>query len=333
MYKLTASYDIELTHWIRVKRAEDDTLRYYARIDGFDVEIVLIPNGGARGRQDGDIFETRAITRIKASVSREEGSAPPNIVIDNEGNQNFRERSAWFGLRPQEYRTVAVEAVNRLVRFCKYELQIPNVREFRVHDSEFENPKWIGEDHSELPSGVIELSSTILSPRGPGLVGQKDFTADYDAMLQDALQNDLAIETHQEFLADAQTSIVNGNLRRAILEMAIACEIAIKQAFFREMTTAGAAYEYLEHTRRVSVRVIDLIHGVAKEVFGESFKEAEKDAYQHIDLLFQCRNKVAHRGKAIYRDAAGEHPVTRLTLEEWWVSVDLLMRWISKHRV
>lgn len=308
-------------------------LRYPATIDGFDVEIVLIPNGGGRGRYTGDTFQTRAITRIKALVAREEDSAPPNISIDNEGNQNFTGRSAWFDLRRQEYRMVAVEAVNRVVRFCKYMLQIPNVREFRVHDSEFENPEWIGEDHSELDSGVIELSTTIVSSRGTGLVGEKDFTADYDALLRDALQNDLAIETHQEFLADAQTSIVNGNLRRAILEMAIACEVVIKQAFFRETTTAGAAYEYLEHRRYVSVRVIDLIHGVAKEVFGESFSDVENAAYQHIDLLFQCRNKVAHRGKAIYRDAAGEHSVTRLTLEEWWVSVDLLMRWIAKHRV
>ena len=316
-----------------MNRAEDDILRYPARIDGFDVEIVLIPNGGARSRHAGDTFETRAVTRIKVSVSRDEDSVPPNIIIDNDGNRYFTERSAWFGLRGQEYRTVAVEAVNRVIRFCKYELQIPNVHEFRDHDSEFENPKWIGEDHLELASGVVELSASILSPRGPGLVGEKDFTADCDEVLRDALQNDFAIETHEEFLADAQTSIVNGNLRRAILEMAIACEVAIKQAFFRETTTAGAAYEYLERTRRVSVRVIDLIHGVAKEVFGESFKDIEKDAYQHIDLLFQCRNKVAHRGKAIYRDAGGEHSVTRLTLEEWWVSVDLLMRWIAKHRV
>ena len=241
MYKLTATYEIELTRCVRVRRAEDDELRYAATVDGFDVEIVLIPNGGARSRHADDAHETRAMNRIAVSVSRDEGSAPPNIDIDDEGHRDFTKRTAWFGQRCEEYRRVAVEAVNRIVRFCKYELQIPNIREFPVHDSQFQNPKWIGKDDSELAPGVLEFSSKIIPPRGPGLVGEKDFTADHDARLEDVLQNGLSIDTHQEFLADAQTSIVNGNLRRAILEMAIACEVAIKQLFFRETTKIGRA--------------------------------------------------------------------------------------------
>ena len=116
------------------------------------------------------------------------------------------------------------------------------------------------------------------------MVGEKDFTADHDARLQDVLQNDISIELHQEFLADAQTSIVNGSLCRAILEMAIACEVAVKQLFFTESTPAGAAYEYLERKGRVNIPTIDLIHSVAKEVFGESFKDVHSDAYVHVDL-------------------------------------------------
>ena len=332
MPRLTAIYVIELARYVRVRRSEDDRLRYSATIDGFDVEIVLIPNGGARSQQAGDIYETRAMTRISVSVSRDEDSAPPNIDTNNEGHRDFRRRSTWFGERP-EYREVAVKAVNRMVRFCKYELQIPKLRELHVHDSQFQNPKWLGADDLELDSGVVELSVELLSSQGPGLVGEKDFTADHDERLQDVLQNGLSVEIHQEFLADAQTSIVNGNLRRAILEMAIACEVAIKQLFFKESTTAGAAYEYLESKRHVNVRAIDLIHGVAKEVFGESFKDVDSEAYLHIDLLFRSRNKVAHRGRAIYRDNGGEHTVNRECLEEWWSSVDILMNWIEQHQV
>jgi len=331
--RLTATYEIEFARYVRARRAADDGLRYSATIDGFDVEIVLIPNGGDRSRHADDTHETRAITRISVSVSRDEDSAPPNININNEEQRDFTNRSTWFGQHSKEYQTVAVEAVNRMVRFCKYDLQIPNFREFHIHDTQFQNPKWTGADDSELASGVIEHSSEILPPRGPGLVGEKDFTADHDARLQYVLQNDLSIETHQEFLADAQTSIVNGKLPRAILEMAIACEVAIKQLFFRETTTAGAAYEYLERKGRVNVRAIILIHGVAKEVFGESFKDVERDAYVNIDLLFRSRNKVAHRGKAIYRDDVGkEHKVNRQCLEKWWSSIGLLMNWIAKHQ-
>jgi len=49
------------------------------------------------------------------------------------------------------------------------------------------------------------------------LVGEKDFTADHDVRLQDVLENDLYIEIHQEFLADAQTSIVNGKPARTVI--------------------------------------------------------------------------------------------------------------------
>ena len=332
LYRLTASFEIEISRHIRVRRAEDDALRYSATIDGFDVEIVLIPDGGASFRGMDDTLETRAISRMSVSVSRDEDSTPPKIGTTREGGRDFTERSEWFSDRPNEYRAVAVKAVNRMVRFCTYVLYIPDLREFHVHDGHFANPKWIGADDSKLASGVLEFSAKIISSRGLGLLGEKDFIADHDVRLHDVLQNDLSIETHQEFLADARTSIVNGHLRRAILEMAIACEVAIKQLFFKETTTAGAAYEYLESKRRVNVRAIDLIHGVAKEVFGESFKDVASDAYGHIDLLFRSRNKVAHRGKAIYRDDGGEHTVDRHCLEEWWPSVDLLMNWIAKHQ-
>lgn len=332
MYRLTAKYNIRLTRYIRARCAEDCNLRYSATIDGFDVEIILILNSGAELRHIDDRNTTRTITRISVAVSRSEDSTPPNVDINSEGHRDITKRSIWFNQRSGEYRTVAVKAVNRLVRFCKYELQIPNVHELHDLDNQFQNPQWYGEDGSKLDSGVIELSSALIPRRDSGLVGEKDFTLDHETRLQEVLQNDLSIETHQEFLADAQTSIVNGNLSRAILEMAIACEVAIKQLFFKETTTAGAAYEYLEHKRRVNVRAIDLIHGVAKEVFGESFKDVESNAYDHIDLLFRTRNKVAHRGKPVYRDNLGEQTVNQQCLEEWWLSVDLLMKWITRHQ-
>jgi len=334
MYRLTATYKIELPNQLRVKRSKDDPLRYTAVIEGFDAEMVLVRNGGASIKEKCDVHETRAVTRIDISISRDEDSAPPDVPVNEKGGRDFTDRAPWFGKREHEYRRMAVEAVNRVIRFFKYEMKTPRLREFSVHDTEFRNPQCTNRDGKEFQSGIIELTSSVLSPPGPGLLGQKDFTEDEDAKLRRALQNDLDIEIHREFLSDAQTSVLNDKLRRAILEIAIACELAVKGAFFAKATTAGAAYEYLEDKRRVHVKVIELIDGAAKVAFGQSFKDVDPNAYTHIDFLFRARNKVAHRGERIYRDDGGtEYQVDRQTLEAWWASVDTLMKWIDKHRV
>ena len=63
---------------------------------------------------------------IVVSVSRDEDSAPPDIDVNDEGHRDFTKRTAWFGERPENFRAVAVKTVNRIVHFCKYELQVPN---------------------------------------------------------------------------------------------------------------------------------------------------------------------------------------------------------------
>ena len=228
------------------------------------------------------------------------------------------------------YRRISLEAANRVIRFFRYEMRTPSLLEFINSNQDFRNPQWTNEAGEEIQPGIIEFVVTGLRPRGPRLVGEKDFTEAEDDKLRYALQNDVDIEMHMEFLADAQTAIKIGKLRRAILEMAIACEVAVKGAFFAKSTTAGAAYEYLEDRGRVRVSVIELIHVVAKEAVGQGFKDVDPDAYQDINYLFQARNKVAHRGLMIYRDVGGtKREVDRPTLEAWWASVDILMSWID----
>ena len=71
------------------------------------------------------------------------------------------------------------------------------------------------------------------------------------------------------------------------------------------------------------------LDAVAKHTLGESFKEANPTAFENIDLLFRCRNKVAHKGELTYRlDSGIQHSVNRETLETWWASTEELMVWI-----
>lgn len=208
MYRLTALYRIELPNWLRVKRAENDLLRYTAVIKGFDIEVILVLNGGASIKKEGEKHETRAVTRIDVSVSRGEDSAPPDVPVNEKGGRNITDRAPWFDKREPEYRQVAVKAVNRVIHFFKYEMNTPHLREFSMHDDQFNNPEWTNKDGEKLESGLVKFTVSILPLPGPGLLGHRDFTKDEDAKLRHALQNDLDIETYREFLSDAQTSAI-----------------------------------------------------------------------------------------------------------------------------
>ena len=138
------------------------------------------------------------------------------------------------------------------------------------------------------------------------------------------------VELYEELLSDAQAAILQKNCRRGLLELAIACEIAIKQKFFRKKTPAGDIFEYLEDSRRLNVPAKELIDGGAKQAFGTSFKEEFSSDYQNIDFLFRCRNKIAHRGEIKYKDNSGTiHNVDEATIKKWWVSVAILLDWLK----
>ncbi len=333
MHRLTATFQFALPNELRVKRLPEDSLRYAATVDGFEVTVDLLRNGGAKIMMSGERLEIRAARELKVSVSREENSAPPHIVGNGKGGRDVTERRVWLEKLEPDYVAVALKVVNRVIRFFKYEMKTPHLREYEIRDAGFRNPVWIDEGGNRLAPGVIRLSSRMLRPPGTELLGEKDFTAGEDAKLSNVLQNDITVETHREFLSDAQNSILERKWKRAILEMAIACEVAVKQAFFAKASAAGAAFEYLEDKRRVSVRVIELMDGAAKLAFGSSFKDDDNSAYEQVDYLFRARNKVAHRGEMIYRDRNDVvQQVDRATLEKWWTSVAALMKWIGERQ-
>ena len=77
----------------------------------------------------------------------------------------------------------------------------------------------------------------------------------------------------EELLYDAQVSIWKENCRRAVLEMALALEVMVKRKYFGGNDAVGAAFEHLEAKGKVNVRVVDLLHSTARDVYGESFRE------------------------------------------------------------
>jgi len=329
MSRLTAIYEVEISRGLRVKRAESEELNYQTRTGDFDVGVVLLCNGGGSFKAKNDQHATRLIEKIRLRVMRDEESEPPPILVNEAGSRDLGEQAQWFSEREGEYKHAALTILNRLIRFFKFRMKSPYLHEFVGHEECFKNPIWKDENGGSLDSGILELSARVISPPGPRLLSERDFTAEDDSNLEECLAADMEPETFEEFLADAQTSILSGKRRRAILEMAIACEVAVKQLFFGEGTIAPSVFGYLEDKRRIRVKVIEFLDGAAKHTFGKSFKEANPTAFQDIDLLFRCRNKVAHKGELTYRHDSGiQDSVNQETLERWWASTEELMVWI-----
>lgn len=337
MVRLIAKFDIQLPGGsLLVCRPRTDVLQYKITTNGFDVELCLNPEfetwRNLLGHAEKALIEDSywGISKIRISVAREEDvPPPPPQTVD--GITSYDERRRYFEERKPAYREVAAKILNHAVFFFKYRLHNPQLSKLGQYGVGFQNPTWFDDKGEEYKLG----GKTGVGYRLPDLAsfGVKCLSDSDDTCLQQALQSPVVHELHEELLADAQTAIFEGNLRRGALEMAIACEVAVKQAFFARSTVAGEAYEYLERKRKVTVSVPELISGAAKQAFGESFKDSYPVDYDNICFLFQCRNKIAHRGEPLYRDKKGEPRKADIdTLKQWWASVEVLISWLSEHR-
>jgi len=123
----------------------------------------------------------------------------------------------------------------------------------------------------------------------------------------------------EEILSDAQAAAYEGNIRRATVELAVACEVAVRQTFLsRDTANAEALFDCLEDKARI--RILELIDKDAQDAIGQSFRKAHPKDYENIEDLFTARNKAAHRG---------QQTVTAEVLDEWWNSALTLMNWLK----
>jgi len=333
MLRLTAKFIVQLSNGnMLVCRDLTEELRYRAKIEGFDVEICLNPNFQAyrnlheHSKPETDEGPYFGLSKILIFVTGQEDTEPHPVRVVN-GITINDERWRYFEERKPAYRAIAWTALDRTIRYFKYKLHNPLLSTPSQYSEELQNPSWADSTGQEFkPVGF-----TAVLHRLPQLAsfGVRCLSANEDLNLEQAMERPVEPELHEELLTDAQTAIYEGNLRRGALEMAIACEVAVKQVFFGRSSIAGEAYEYLESKRKVAVSVPELIDGAAKQAFGESFKTAHSQVFESISHLFQCRNKIAHRGEAWYRDKKGtRHELDRNILAIWWKAVEALLDWL-----
>ena len=328
MPKLIAEFQIELSGHCLVSLPDSENLSFEVEIKGFEVTIQLLTHPRVVKRGEEKFINT--IERIILRVGRIEHEIPPELPERADGVRDYTIQELYFSKRVERYRAIACEALNRVIRFFKFQLHTPFLEEFHQRTNALGKPKWMDGSGQEVgKGGMIFFVEKI-----PGLWGELGVRSLVEGDIpnfQLALKSSGEPKIYDQILAGAREAIFESNLRRAVVELAMACEILVKECFFSGKIPALVAIGNLEDRGKVQLRVLDLIDQVAVEVFGNSFRGEGISHFQHIDHLFRCRNKVVHKGKLAYRkDTGKEETPNEKTLRSWWESVVKLEVWIKQ---
>ena len=331
MKKITAKYTIILDNPILVKRQDFKELDYNFSIDEFEIEIKLLPSeDSGYNQKKGEKSKSFGVTKINFYISCLHDEDIPPIKV-KEGERDFSLRAKYFEQLEKRYHLIVKESFNRFISFFKYDLNQPLLKLSDENNPIFNKPEWFDEKGGEIDPGIRHFCVSLCRSEHYIKTGAIEFTSKFDKKLIKRLQGPIETKLYKELLSDAQTAFFSNNHRRAIIEMAIACEIAVKHKFFFESEKTGVIFNYLEDKNKINIRVLELIGDVAKYAYGKSFKKTNDKDFQNIDYLFRSRNKVAHRGEIYFKDDGGNTITPDKTrLHDWWNSIYVLFRWLER---
>lgn len=260
---------------------------------------------------------TFACTQIAVTLERD---VEKQVSSVGEINLECRER----------YLVILHTLVNRLTTYFRYHLGNPFLR--RLNAGHIDSWEWLNDQgaliHSESHGHLVGWFPG--SPDSPNSLGSQWFKRSQEPELIAALQTPTDLSVAYELRAQAQEAIFEGKGFLAVLLLAVSSEVSIKTAFFRRDSIASDAFDYLEEKRQIEVSPVELVNKVAKRAFGQSFSEHDKAAFDSLDNLFRCRNKIAHRAKATFRDKNENLTLpTAQMLVEWWNTVRKLQTWLE----
>lgn len=326
--KLVATFCIQLGTGIILKGTEDG-FSYACSLDGFEIVVALRPSEGARSKVRGERNWTCICEELVVSAARDESDPPPAIPVQPGGKRNVSLRSPYFKRLLPEYRRAALVVTNNVITFLRCRLRQPLLRNVDPRAQCFANASW-----SDAAGAAVESGGyTFVVPRIPGFHGELGVVKlerKHRRPLVAAMTLSKPVPLHEDILADAQAAAFEGNIRRAVLELAIACEVFAKHTFLGATGQQREVVEALEDRGRINVRTLELLDIGGQVLYGQSFRSYAIAAHKDIDHLFRARNKVAHRGAAEFRDDAGIlRTVDLKLLAQWWRSVRKLFDWVG----
>ena len=275
-----ATFTIHLPEPVLVEGEPGEPVSMGVNLDGFYAEVLLTLNPELgrikkQNRNEAPNENARwyyAASEIEITISRREVQTQQD---------HFK-----TVLLP-EYQAAAIEAANRSAVFLKYRLWSSLFSAMERFESALANRS--------------EWERNSISQR------RRFSITPMDERLQEAQQayhnGHDSPELADLLLAEAQQSILGQRLRRACLELTMACEVAIKQRI--------ALAEQL------------------KDAIDDGFKRRHQAAYIGLNTLFQARDDVDGRSGFFRFATAQRRDMQREQLKEWGASVTCLKNWMA----
>lgn len=330
MAKLAAKFSISPNFPLIVECEKGDQYSYSFSEEEFEIQINLpIMDGSPKsGFVDSNLYK-QLVDRVEIVVTKEVGTIP-EIPLTENGGRDYSKVSQYFDGLKNGYSEIAEFFYKRLIQYLKFELKQPHQNHEYTNRDQFSNPSWTSDNGINYGTvSFVHHVKPIPGMHGDSL-GVETLKIEHKSSIARYLKHEIKIELFQEIMSDAQAAVFSGDIRRAVFEMAVVCELSTKRKYFAEGGISGLAFDYFEDKGKVKVTVIELISNVALEVIGESFKSQSPEDFINIDYLFRCRNKVAHRGDVVFKDDSGVliRPDLRL-VKNWFMSVMNLLAWLS----
>jgi hypothetical protein len=277
-----ATFTIHLPEPLLLEGAPGEPVAIGVNLDGFDAEVLLTLNpalGRIKKQQRGGGEERwyYAASELEVTISRRE------VAPEGKAQQEH-----FKAVLLPEYQAAAIEAANRSATFLKYRLWSSLFAAIERFSSDY------GDDGSGRRDDISQRRRFSITPMAEQLqdAQQAYRNGHYGPELADAL------------LVAAQQSILDQRLRRACLELTMACEAAIKRRI--------AAPEQLT------------------EAIDDNFKSRHQAAYTGLNTLFQARDEVGGDAGFFRFTSTQRRDLRREQLKEWGASVTCLKNWLAR---
>jgi hypothetical protein len=132
--KLTATFTHPLHTQFLVQLDNQDSIILETSEGNFNISASLQQDTSWGDKGKDDLHFVRGISEIIVRVTRDEKSLPPPPGITPAGGKDWTTQHDYFSERTPEYRGAALLVINRIIRFFKYTLHQPLLKEITAFE-------------------------------------------------------------------------------------------------------------------------------------------------------------------------------------------------------
>ncbi len=318
VYPLTAVFDIELPQppLVFFQAADESTEWPTERLKDYELSLCLeeaevrlrlraSTNHASRPAEGGRVARASI---LEVRVTRQEQESPPGGRTIPSQAEEFRARCAYFDQRAPSYIAVARAVAERLLGFLRFQNgQVGLGTAYDLSHRSFQNPVWLDSEGQEVHSRTITFEMIFDRGAHEEVWWIRALEPSDREALKSYLQRPSELPSYRQILAAAKEAALTGELSRAVVETAMAAEIALKRILFTPSTPAAGAIEHLEQHGKFKPSMEDLLKATGG-AFGTRFHDAHGQEYQDILQLYKGRGRIVHHGVLEYPTPGASRP-------------------------